>query len=138
MRCLRDLMMIKSLNSCLRKTLSETMIFAANDRKFNSICNFSYDKELFVNALLMSWIIFWCLSDNKWVIILIEFRLIASSWVLEFELSTWLVKTRFESEFLIQVFELSRNVQFKYSSWIRELKLSINLKFSTRLVKTWR
>ncbi len=72
MHCLRDLMMIKLLNSCLRKTLSETMIFAANDRKFNSICNFSYDKELFVSMLLMSWIIFWCLSDDKWVIILIK------------------------------------------------------------------
>jgi len=54
MRCLRNLMMIKSLNSRLKKTLSETTIFATNDRKFNNICNFSYDKELFVSMLLTS------------------------------------------------------------------------------------
>jgi len=53
MRCLRDLMMIKLLNSHLRKTFSETMIFVTNDRKFNSICSFLYDKELFVSMLFV-------------------------------------------------------------------------------------
>ncbi len=70
-------------------------------------------------------------------------RLIASSWVLEFKLSTWLVKTWFvktwfKSEFLTWVFKLSQDVRLKYSSWIRELKSSIDSKFSTRLVKTWK
>ncbi len=54
MRCLRNLMMIRSLNNHLRKTLSETTIFAANDRKFNSVCSFLYDKKLFVSVLLIS------------------------------------------------------------------------------------
>ncbi len=67
-----------------------------------------------------------------------DIRLITSSQVLEFELSTWLIKTQFESEFLTWVFKLSWNVWLKYLSWVRELKLNIDLKFSTRLVKTWR
>jgi len=54
MRCLRDLMTVRLLNSYLRKTLSETMIFAANDRKSNNVCSFLYDKELFVSVLLTS------------------------------------------------------------------------------------
>ncbi len=66
------------------------------------------------------------------------FKLITSSRVLEFESSTRLIKTQFESEFLTWVFELSWDVQLKYSSRVRELKLSIDSKFSTWLVKTWR
>ncbi len=65
-------------------------------------------------------------------------RLIASSRVLKFELSIQLVKIQFKSEFLTQVFESSRDVRLKYSSRVRELKSSIDLKFSIRLVKTWR
>ncbi len=58
-------MMSKLLNNCMRKILSEIMIFVANDRKFNSVYNFLYDKEIFVSMLLTSWIIFWCLSNDK-------------------------------------------------------------------------
>ncbi len=58
-------MMSKLLNNCMRKILSEIIIFAANDRKFNSVYNFLYDKEIFVSMLLTSWIIFWCLSNDK-------------------------------------------------------------------------
>ena len=65
-------------------------------------------------------------------------RLIASSRVLEFKSSTQLVKTWFKSEFLTWVFKSSRDVQLEYLSWVRELKSSIDSKFSTRLVKTWR
>ena len=65
-------------------------------------------------------------------------RLIASSWIIEIESSFWLVKTRFESEFLIRVFKLNQDVRFKYLSWVRELKSSIDSEFSIRLVKTWR
>ncbi len=37
-------------------------------------------------------------------------KLIASSWVLEFKLSTQLIKIWFKSEFLTQVFELSQKI----------------------------
>ncbi len=70
--------------------------------------------------------------------VLFNCRLTASSQVLEFKSSTWLVKTWFELEFLTWVFKSSQDVQLKYLSWVRELKSSINSKFSTRLVKTWR
>jgi len=64
-------------------------------------------------------------------------RLITSSRVLEFKSSTRLVKTWFKSEFLTQVFKLSQKIQFEYLSWVRRLKLSIDSKFSIRLIKTW-
>jgi len=65
-----------------------------------------------------------------------EHRLIASSRVFEFESSTRLAKIRFESEFLTRVFKSSQKVRFKYSSRVRRLRSSINLKFLIRLVKT--
>ncbi len=68
----------------------------------------------------------------------LAFRLIASSQVIEIESSSRLVKTRFESEFLTWVFELNQDVRLKYLSRVRELKSSIDSKFSIRLVKTWR
>ncbi len=68
----------------------------------------------------------------------VQDRLIASSWVIEIELSFRLVKTRFKSEFLTWVFKSNWDVRSEYLNWVRELKSSINLKFSIRLVKTWR
>ncbi len=70
--------------------------------------------------------------------IMLATRLITSSRVLKFKSSTWLVKTRFESEFLTQVFKLNQKIQLKYLSQVRRLRSSIDLKFSTRFVKTWR
>ncbi len=70
--------------------------------------------------------------------VLFNCKLTASSRVLEFKSSTRLVKTWFKSEFLTWVFKSSQDVQLKYLSQVRELRLSINLKFSTWLVKTWR
>ncbi len=78
-------------------------------------------------------------DKDQWHSIAFWFRmmikLIASSRIIKIESSSRLIKTWFESEFLTWVFELSQDVQFKYSSWVRELKSSIN---STRLIKTWR
>ena len=71
-------------------------------------------------------------------LILITFKLIASSWIIEIESSSRFVKTRFKSEFLTWVFKLNQDVWLKYLSQVRKLKSSIDLKFSIRLVKTWR
>ncbi len=68
---------------------------------------------------------------------LVDDKLITSSWIIEIELSFQLVKTWFESEFLTWVFESSQKIQLKQLSWIKELKSSIDLKFSIQLVKTW-
>jgi len=72
---------------------------------------------------MKSLIVFFKASNNFVVYLLI--RLIASSWVIEFESSSQLVKTRFESKILTQVFESSQRVDMKY--------LAYN---STRLAKT--
>jgi len=56
-------------------------------------------------------------------------KLIALCWIIEFKLSSRLIKTWFKSEFWNQVFELSQNFDIKYLNWIMMLISSIDSNF---------
>jgi len=58
---------------------------------------------------------------------LAQSKLISTSWVIEIELSSRLIKTQFKSEFWNWIFKLSHDVWIKYLSWVKMLKSSIDL-----------
>ena len=101
----RKLTRIKSLNSFIFITIRELYcIQVINDVEKTFIHSISF---FFSSLSAYSLWLWYCLNA---VCIL---RLIASSRVIEIESSFQLVKTRFKSEFLTQVFKLSWDVQLK-------------------------
>ncbi len=130
---------IKSLNITIKRWLSHALMISVlinvSEEMHEAHC--FIDSEIERNFILQSWVKEHKLSKNHAIlkqiqtindhwIFCYDIKLITSSWVIEIELNSQLVKTWFKSEFWNWVFKLSQSFEIKYSSWVIMLISSID------------